>query len=57
MINHKFTEKMINLKVPQKLLEVACRDTQFSVQENALNVLRSFCQHEKAKKVKFRFSF
>lgn len=51
LVNHKFSDKMISLKVPQKLLEVACHDTQFSVQESALNVLRIFCKHDKAKKV------
>jgi len=51
LVNHKLSDKMISLKVPQKLLEVACHDTQFSVQESALNVLRLFCKHEKAKKV------
>ncbi len=56
LVNHKFTDKMIALKLPQKLLDVACHDTQFSVQENALSVLKSFCKHEKAKKVSFFFS-
>jgi hypothetical protein len=51
MINYKFSDKMINLKIAQKLVEVACNDTQFNVQESALNVLRIMCKHEKAKKV------
>ena len=51
LVNHKFSDKMISLKVPQKLLEVACHDTQFTVQESALNVLKIFCKHDKAKKV------
>lgn len=42
---------MTSLKIPQKLLEMACHDTQFTVQESALNVLRALCQHDKAKKV------
>lgn len=53
MVNHKFTDKMVIYKVPQKLLDVACHDTQLNVKESALNVLRSFCKHEKAKKVIF----
>ena len=44
---------MVIYKVPQKLLDVACHDTQLNVKESALNVLRSFCKHEKAKKVTF----
>ncbi len=42
---------MIKLKLPQKILEITCNDTQFAVQEAALNVLRIMCQHEQAKKV------
>lgn len=53
LINHRVSEKIIALKVPQKLLEVACHDTQFSVQESALNVLRLLCKHDKPKKVNF----
>jgi hypothetical protein len=52
LVNYKFTEKMVVLKVPQKLLEIACNDTQFNVQESALNVLRLLCKHEKGKKVR-----
>lgn len=51
LVNHKITDKMITLKVPQKLLEVACHDTQLNVKENALNVLKIFSKHDKAKKV------
>lgn len=51
LVNYKFSEKMIGLKVPQKLLEIACNDTQFNVQESALNVLRLLCKHDKGKKV------
>jgi hypothetical protein len=40
---------MISLKIPQKLLDVACHDTQFSVQESALNTLKMFCKYEKAR--------
>lgn len=50
MVNHKFTDKMIALKIPHKLLELACHDTQFGVQESALNALNSLCKHEKARK-------
>lgn len=51
LANHKFSEKMVTLKIPQKVLDVACHDTQFSVQESALNVLSLFCKYEKARKV------
>ncbi len=51
MANHRFTEKMIRLKVPQKILECACHDTQFTVQESSLKTLRILCKYEKAKKV------
>jgi hypothetical protein len=44
---------MIALKIPQKILDVACHDTQFNVQENALIVLKSLCKYAKAKKVYF----
>lgn len=54
LVNHKFSDKMITLKIPQKVLDVACHDTQFNVQESALNVLKSFCKYEKAKKVKLK---
>ena len=52
-MNYKFTEKMLQLKLPQKMLDVACHDTQVNVQENALCVIKSFCKNEKAKKVCF----
>ena len=51
LANHKISDKMLSLKAPQKLLEVACHDTQFTVQEKALNVLNIFVLNEKAKKV------
>ena len=51
LANHKISDKMLSLKAPQKLLEVACHDTQFTVQEKALNVLNIFVHNEKAKKV------
>lgn len=57
LVNHKFSDKMITLKIPQKVLDVACHDTQFNVQESALNVLKSFCKYEKAKKVKLNIDF
>ncbi|CAF0816845.1 unnamed protein product, partial [Brachionus calyciflorus] len=50
LVNHKFTDKMISLKIPQKVLELACHDTQLSVQESALNALLAFCKHDKARK-------
>lgn len=53
LANHKISDKMLSLKAPQKLLEVACHDTQFTVQEKALNVLNIFVHNEKAKKVSF----
>ena len=42
---------MTSLRITQKLLEMACHDTQLNVQESTLSVLRVLCQHEKAKKV------
>jgi fused len=48
---YKFTDKMAQLKIPQKILEIACNDTQFIVKETALLVLRSLCNHDKAKKI------
>ena len=53
MINHKYSDKMTSLKIPQKLLEMALNDTQLNVQESTLSVLRVLCQQEKAKKVLF----
>ena len=53
MINHRYSDKMTSLKITQKLLEMACHDTQLNVQESTLSVLRVLCQHEKAKKVIF----
>ena len=50
MVNHKFSDKLITYKVPHKLLEIACHDTQLSVQESALHVLKTLCKHDKAKK-------
>ena len=50
-MSHKFSEKFLTCKVPHKLLEIACHDTQLSVQESALNVLKTLCKHEKIKKV------
>jgi len=51
LVNYKFTERMAELKVAQKLVEMACSDTQFSVQESALNVVRVMCKHERGRAV------
>lgn len=51
LANHKLSDKMISLKIPQKILDVAIHDTQFNVQESALNALKAFCKYEKSKKV------
>lgn len=48
---YKFTDKMTQFKIPQKILDLACNDTQFMVKENALLVLRSLCDHDKARKI------
>ncbi|RNA34069.1 serine threonine- kinase 36-like [Brachionus plicatilis] len=50
LANHKFSDKMISLKIPHKLLELACHDIQFGVQESALNALFALCKHDKARK-------
>ncbi len=51
LVSYKFSDKLFTYKVPHKLLEIVCHDTQLSVQESALNVLKILCKHEKAKKI------
>ena len=46
--------KWQTFKVAQKILEVACNDRQFSVQESAIGVLGLMCKHEKARKVDYK---
>ena len=54
IVIHRCAEKIFSLKIPQKLLEIACHDSHFNVQERALNSLKLFCKHEKAKKVIYK---
>ena len=51
LVHYKFSDRMASLKLPQKLLDIACHDTQSNVQENALNALNMFCKHDKAKQI------
>jgi len=51
LVNYKFTERMVELKIAQRLVEIACGDSQFGVQESALNVVGLMCKHEKGRKV------
>ncbi len=51
MARYRLSERLIELKVPEKLLDVACHDTHVIVQEFALRVLKQMLKHEQAKEV------
>jgi len=60
LARYRLSERLIELKVPAKLLDVACHDTHVTVQEFALRVLKQMLKYEQAKEVilnkKFIFS-
>ncbi len=51
MARYRLSDRLIDLKVPEKLLDVACHDTHVTVQEFALRVLKQIVKHEQAKEV------
>ena len=51
LARYRLSERLIELKVPEKLLDVACHDTHVTVQEFALRVLKQMLKHDKAKEV------
>ncbi len=51
MARYRLSERLIELKVPEKLLDVACHDTHVTVQEFALRVLKHMLKYERAKEV------
>jgi hypothetical protein len=51
LARYRLSERLIELKVPEKLLDVACHDTHVTVQEFALRVLKQMLKHEQAKEV------
>jgi hypothetical protein len=51
LARYRLSERLIELKVPEKLLDVACHDTHVIVQEFALRVLKQMLKHEQAKEV------
>ena len=51
LARHRLSDRLIELKVPEKLLDVACHDTHVIVQEFALRVLKQMLKHQKAKDV------
>lgn len=53
LARHRLSDRLIELKVPEKLLDVACHDTHVTVQEFALRVLKQMLKHEQAKAVDF----
>ncbi|CAF4392018.1 unnamed protein product, partial [Rotaria magnacalcarata] len=51
LARYRLSERLIELKVPEKLLDVACHDTHVTVQEFALRVLKQMLKHEQAKEI------
>ena len=51
LARYRLSNRLIELKVPEKLLDVACHDTHVTVQEFALRVLKQMIKHEQAKAV------
>ena len=51
LARHRLSDRLIELKVPEKLLDVACHDTHVIVQEFAMRVLKQMLKHPKAKDV------
>ncbi|CAF1375368.1 unnamed protein product [Adineta steineri] len=51
LARYRRSERLINFKVPEKLLDVACHDTHVIVQEFALRVLKQMLKHERAKEI------
>ena len=54
LARYRLSERLIELKVPEKLLDVACHDTHVTVQEFALRVLKQMLKYEQAKEVRFK---
>ena len=55
LARYRLSDRLLELKVPEKLLDVACHDTHAIVQEFALRVLKQMLKHEQAKEVDRRF--
>ncbi|CAF1562613.1 unnamed protein product [Rotaria sp. Silwood1] len=51
LARYRLSERLIELKVPEKLLDVACHDTHVTVQEFALRVLKQMLKYEQAKEI------
>ncbi|CAM4943871.1 unnamed protein product [Rotaria socialis] len=51
LARYRLSERLIELKVPEKLLDVACHDTHVTVQEFALRVLKQMLKHGQAKEI------
>lgn len=52
LARYRLSDRLIDMKVPEKLLDVACHDTHVTVQEFAFRVLKQMLKHEKAKEVR-----
>ena len=52
LARYRLSDRLIELKVAEKLLDVACHDTHVTVQEFALRVLKQMLKHEQAKEVR-----
>ena len=57
LARYRLSDRLIELKVPEKLLDVACHDTHVAVQEFALRVLKQMLKHDQAKEVIPSFCF
>jgi hypothetical protein len=53
LARYRLSDRLIELKVPEKLLDVACHDTHVTVQEFAIRVLKQMLKHKQAKDVIF----
>jgi hypothetical protein len=51
LARYRLSDRLTLLKVPEKLLDVACHDTHVTVQQFALRVLKQMLKHEQAKEV------
>ncbi|CAF4133189.1 unnamed protein product, partial [Rotaria sordida] len=51
LARYRLSQRLIELKVPEKLLDVACHDTHVTVQEFALRVLKQMLKYEQAKEI------
>lgn len=55
LARYRLSERLIELKVPEKLLDVACHDTHVTVQEFAFRVLKQMLKHDEAKEVRHHY--